>query len=103
MIEQILHFTAVNFRATYEPDDPFPHYTAHTPPKWNGDIECVSLVRATPEVMAQINAEPLGDYPDISPESQAIIDRCYDRTPVPIPDTDPPEFYTPPVKIGEFA
>lgn len=107
MNEQIMHFLSKPayqqvFNAPEE--SPVPFYIAHTPPKWNGDVECVTLCRADQADLDAMDADQLGNYTDgLVPGAQAIIDRCYDTTPVLIPDTDPPEYYTPPAKIGEFA
>ena len=107
MNEQIMHFLSkAAFQRVFSPpeESPVPFYIAHTPPKWNGAIECVTVCRAEPEDLASLDAVALGNYTDgLLPGAQEIIDRCYDRTPVLIPDTDPPEYYTPPEKIGEFA
>lgn len=111
MIEQILHFEAAiyNARIAAAGDDPVPFYIAHTPPKWNGDIECVTLCRAAKADLDALNAAQLGNYTDgLEPGAQEIIDRCYDRTPVELLDDNgdpyvPPQFFTPPEEIGVFA
>lgn len=104
MIEQIMHFTAEAFAAMQAGDDGLEFYCALTPAKWNADIECVCLCRCEADDMESLNGAMLGNYTDgLEPGAQQIIDRCYDRTPVEIPDTDPPEFYIPPDMIGAFA
>ncbi len=110
MIEQIMHFTAVNFRSLFiETDDPVPFYITHTPPKWNAEIECVTVCRADEADLDSLDAEQLGNYTTgLNPGAQDIIDRCYDTTPVELFDEngdpyDPPQFYNPPTEIGAFA
>ena len=104
MIEQICHFTQAAFATQFQSEDGPGFYCANTPAKWNADIECVCICRCAPEDMAGMDCEHLGNYTDgLEPGAQTIIDRCYDRTPIPIPDTDPPEFYIPPEQIGAFA
>ncbi len=111
MNEQILHFTQAEYRSTFErePEDPVPFYIAHTPPKWNGEIECVSLCRAEQADLDALAAVQLGNYTTgLEPGAQDVIDRCYSTAPVERFDDngdpfDPPEYYYPPTEIGAFA
>jgi hypothetical protein len=110
MIEQILYMKRGEYQRVFDSpeNNPFHQYISHTPPKWQGygqaGPRCVTVCRATQETLDSVEAEQLGNYTiGLVDGAQEIIDECYSSEPVPIPDTDPQEYYNPPVQIGAYA